>query len=336
MTITVLDSTDTAGILADAGIELEKPDDAVAVTNKKVDAEAEKKDVSADAKDSDDDVEGDDGLTPREKRELTEKMQKAIGKRHREKKEAEEFAAAQYNERRMAEQRAETLEKELEQLRVRAQPEKQVEQKIERPDRINFSTDSEYIDAMIQFGIDTRLKERAEAEAKQAAQRAQEQLIETAKSRIAKAIELVPDYEQVVDDANILVPNAIAGYMQKSELFAEIAYHLAKNPDILTALSKIPPDEQLVKLGKIEANLKPFGSKDDDKKSSQQDDQIARSSKDTTDLSPSKARKDAPVITPLNGTGAAGMNSHDDINIRDAISSFAKKNQVNFNLRKRH
>ena len=54
-----------------------------------------------------DDIEGDDGLTPRQKREYTEQMQKTIGKKHRKQMEAEEFALAQYNEKTLAEQRAE-------------------------------------------------------------------------------------------------------------------------------------------------------------------------------------------------------------------------------------
>lgn len=331
MTMTVIDSTDTAAILADAGIEMEAPQ----VEEQKA------QDKSQDAeKKTQDDAEDDNGLTEAERRELTEKMQKAVGKKHRMLKEAEEFAAAQYAERRLAEQRAEALERELAEIRAKAAPQPKQEVPA-KPKREDFESESDYIDASIDWGVQEGLRKKAEAEAREAAERAQAQLVEAAKSRITKAIELVPDFAEVTSSIDQEVPPAVAGYMQKSELFAELGYHLAKNPELLVSLAKLPPDEQLVKIGKIESTLSPFGSDaahDGDKPSDtkQPNGQAKPAPSDDTGTAPSKARSTAPVITPLNGTGTAHEKDPKDFNVREAISDYAKRNQVNFSLRKRH
>lgn len=347
MAVTVIDSSDVKSLLADAGVELEQQaaEPAAGVSAEQPAGEVEHQPAKAKAEqqhDDPDDIEGDDGFTPREKRELTEKMQKAIGKKHRMLKEAEEFAAAQYSERKLAEQRAEALERELAELKGKGQPAKAEEPEAEKPKRENFATESEYIDASIEWGVQEGLRKKAAAEAREAADRAQAQLLEAAKGRITRAIELVPDFEDVIGGVNEIVPPVVAGYMQKSEMFAELGYHLAKNPELLVSLSKLPPDEQLVKIGKIESTLQSFGSKEtrdgdepSTKKPNGQPSKAAPS--DETGIAPSKARSSAPVITPLNGSGTAGAGKdHKDMNIREAITDYAKRNQVNFSLRKRH
>ncbi len=341
MTIQVLDSTDMTGILADAGVEFDHPpvDENAQANESEVNTKQEDP-----ANHPDDDAEGEDGLTPREKRELSAKMLKAVGKRHAARKEAEAFAADQYNMRMLAEQRAKQLEEELAKVRSGAQkqqPGQEDPQSLEKPNRHNFATESEYLDAMIQYGVDQRLAAQREQEARQAAQRAQEEALEVARSRIQKAVELVPDFEDVVGSVDLEVPPAVAGYMQKSDLFAELGYHFAKNPEVLLSLSKLAPDEQLVKLGKIEAKLEPFGSKtQNDSKSSKnqsngQSEDPAPSHK--TGTAPSKARGNAaPVITPLDGTGSADIPKGSNANIRETIQEWSKRNQVNLGMRKRH
>lgn len=338
MAVTVVDGNNVEAILADAGVVVDKPAEAPNIDPKANDKPSDK---PVEPAEDPDDVEGEDGLTPAQKRDLTEKMQKAIGKKHRMQKEAEEFAAAQYSERRLAEQRAEQLERELNELRSKSAPAKAPEAPT-KPERENFASESEYVDAMIQYGVDQRLREKAAEEAKAAAERAQAALVEAAKGRIARALELVPDYAEVTGAIDVEVPPAIAGYMQKSELFAELGYHLAKNPDVLVSLGKLPPDEQLVKIGRIESTLAPFGSKEaqNDSQSSKEasNGQAKPASSADTGNAPSKPRGNAaPVITPLDGTGSAGVTKDSkDMNIRETIDDWQKRNKVNLGMRKRH
>src|SRR5271154_3092167 len=115
----VLDSHNLEEIVKDAtGEGLERPVEPEKPVEK---VEAKAKDVK-EPEDDKDDVEGEDGLTPHQKRELTQKMQVAIGKKHRALKDAEEFATEQYNERRLAEQRAEAFQNEINALKTQLQP----------------------------------------------------------------------------------------------------------------------------------------------------------------------------------------------------------------------
>lgn len=326
MTIVTLDSTNLEAVLADA--RGESPPD--------LKEEGEVKDEGKETESTDpDDVEGEDGLTPREKKELSAKMQKAIGKRHREKREAEEFAAAQYNERKLADQRAAALQDELDKLKKPAEQ----EQEATEPKRTDFATDAEFEDAKIDWKVDQKLKARDVEDSKKRAQQAMERVIADAKGRVTKAIELVPDFVEVTSNADIEIPPVVAGYMQKSPLFAELGYHLAKNPDIVLSLNKLPPDEQLVQIGEIKATLKPFSesTKDSghDGKSSKAATEGVKPS-ETTVLEPSKPRKAAPVISPLNANGSAVEKAPEDMNIRETITDWSKSNKVNFGLRKRH
>ncbi|WP_104656509.1 hypothetical protein [Ralstonia insidiosa] len=336
MSVTVLDSTDLPGILADAGVEASQPEDQP--EEKPVD---QPEDNSGDHHDDPDDIEGEDGLTPRQKREFTQNMQKTVGKKHRMMKEAEEFAAAQYSERKLAEARAAQLERELAELRAKSAPPQEAKAP-EKPERQNFASESEYIDAMIQFGVDEALRKKQAEDAKAEAERRQAELLETAKSRISRAMKLVPDFAEVTNAADMEVPPVIAGYMQKSEMFAELGYHLAKNPDVLVSLSKLAPDEQLVKIGKIESTLQPFESKatrDGNKPSNESSNGQAKPAPSVdTGTPPSKPRGSAaPVITPLEGSGGAGVpKDSKDMNIREAIQEFSKRNQINLGARKRH
>src|SRR6202012_1716304 len=85
---------------------------------------------------AEDDVEGEDGLTPRQKREFTKAMQATIGKKHRMQREAEEFAQSQYQEAKLAEARAAKLEADLAALKAQLQPTKSEEKG--KPDRASF------------------------------------------------------------------------------------------------------------------------------------------------------------------------------------------------------
>jgi hypothetical protein len=277
---------------------------------------------------AEDDVEGEDGLTPRQKRELTEKMQKAIGKKHRELKEAEEFAAAQYNNNRMANRKIEQLERELRALKEQAPT--QVENT--EPKRENFESDEKYRDAMVEWRVEKKFKEK-EAEVKQSIeQQRQQQIVEEAKARMAKALELVPDYQQVLDDGDAPLPDYLCGYMQESEMIAELAYHFAKHPEVLERLGKLTPARALVEVGKIESKLQPFAKSEAKEPKSDGPEPSTE-----TGTLPSKTRATAPVITPLN-TASTGQVEKDprEMNIRETIHSWQKKNGAHLTLRKRH
>jgi len=289
-----------------------------------------KPDAPPEVDDDADDEEGDDGLTARQKRELSAKMLKAIGKKHRQVKEAEEFAADQIRLARAAERRAEDAERELSK-RTKPEP----EQAAVEPTREAFATETEYIDAKIQWGVDQGI-------AKRDAERAETQRRSTVAAQLAKAAELVPDFA-VVTSANLNWPGAVAQYMRDSEMFAELGYHFAKHPAELEKIASLTPIKQLVAIGKIESTLSPFGSRStaSDSKTSEQSDDGKAGAKPAapstdTGFSPSKARSDAPVIQPLSDGGRAIDPEPSSMSTREMIQAYQKSKGVNLAARKRH
>ena len=330
MAITVLDSSNLQAVLNDAqGLEVEPKVDLRSETNKAPEPEAVERDAKPDV--DPDDVEGDDGLTPRDKRDLSSKMLKAVGKKHRQVREAEELAAAQYSERKLAEGETATLRRELDELRAKAQPETRQPNAPEKPTRYNFSSEESYIDALVDWTADQKITARDEIQAMQVEQLRQVEIQQTARQRIAKAIELVPDFAEVTDIDDD-VPPLIASYMQRSPLIAEMGYYFAKNPDVLISLKKLPNDEQLVQLGEIKSKLTPFGAKPKAQSATN-----ANTASDETGLPPSKARVAAPVIKPISSAGTISQDpdAH-DMSYLEARSAYQKANKVNFGIRRRH
>lgn len=343
---TTIDSHDLKAVLADAGVTLDEvaPQTIEAPNGQPaddtpVDKGTPKETKPHEAKKPPEPPEEDeDGLTAEEKAELSAKMRKAVGRKHRQLKEAEEFAAAQYSERQLAERRIQELEARLGQLQPKQEP---VESP--RPRREDFENDSAYIDAQIEYGVQQALKQETLRQQKEAAEREQRQIEEAARGRVRAAMELVPDFQEVMEGATAEVPPMVAGYMQTSELFAELGYYLAKHPDELLSLSKLSPPQQLVKIGKIEAILKPFGSEsktasaDGTKPSPHGDSSPSPHGKPpVSGNAPSQARNGAPVFTPLTMSGSAVEKAPEEMNIRETIQAFAKSKQVDFGRRKRH
>ena len=108
----VLDSGNLDAIVADATGEPLNEKPAEVIEEPKVEAKVA----------PEDDTEGEDGLTPREKRELTAKMQKAIAKRTVALRDAEEFAAEQLATRKTLEAEKLKIEAELAELKSRNVP----------------------------------------------------------------------------------------------------------------------------------------------------------------------------------------------------------------------
>lgn len=302
----------------------------------------------------DDDVEGEDGYTPRQKREFSAAMLKSIGKKHREKLEAEEFAADQYNTRLLAEKRAEAAEAEL--AKLRQQPVKEIEAP-KKPERASFESDEAYQDALVEFRVKEQLAKEKRQEAERQAQERQQEIIRAAHQRLEKAAELVPDFKEVTEGAELRVPGHIAGYMQESEMFAELGYHFAKHPEVLDRLAKLSPARALVEVGKIESTLQPFAkgsaataeakASNGQEPSSQTESasQTAANGKgagpNSTEsglptASPSPKSR-APVIKPLGSDSVSQVEKDSrQMTTREVIEDWKAKNRSNLGLRKRH
>lgn len=371
MTITVLDSKDLIthlttgespippGITEDNAKQQAQAEKGNGKEGEKQNAKTEVKTDAPDKKEGDD-IEGDDGLTPRQKREWTAAMLKSVGKKHREKLEAEEFAAAQYNERLLADRRAETAERERETFKAELAKLKQPATKVDEnaePQREKYASDKEFADAMIDWRVEQKFKAR-EVEAVEQRQRTIQQNTEASLSR---AVELIPDFVEVTQGAELNIPGHIVHLMQESGLFAEFGYHFAKNPDDLAKLAIATPNKIKVEFQKIEGKLTPFASRTaagaDGKVNGHKPSTSETESASTTTAvsgngadpsrtqtestgngaSPSKTRGTAPVITPLSaGSTSQVEKAPGEQNTREVIEAWQKRNRANFGIRKRH
>ena len=320
-----VDNTDIKQVLAEAekGII---PDVEVSREPPKEPAKEEPK-AEAKPEESDDETEGDDGLTDKQRAEWTDSMKRTIAKKHARQKSAEEFATLQYNERQLALQRAEQLARENEQLKAQVSPPKP--EKVE-PKREQFQTDDAYRDALIDWKVDQRLQQQRLDDL-----HAQEQAtLEAASQRIARALELVPDFKEKTESADYIVPPQVAGLMQRSELFAELGYHFADHPEDLGRLAVLPPEKLKVEFRKIESKIQPFGSTPKvENAPAASTNGVKPSTNGSTE--PSKPR--APVITPLN-TGSAVQVEKDEreMTAQEALEAFQKRSGRNFSRRQRH
>ena len=297
-----------------------------------------------------DDGENPDGLTAEEKSTLTEKMKRAVAKRHSRMKEAEEFAAEQYNTRRLAEQRAEQLERELNRMRAQIKGGEQAEQPAQeqntRPKREAFKTEEDYHDAVVDWRVEQRIQEdrrKAETEREQQEQQTRKQIVG---QRLDSAREVVPDFDQIVGAADHHVPEHVGSYMLDSQKVAELGYHFAKHPEDLERISAMPARTaaDIMKVGlaisKIEDTLRPFASSatHGEQPSTQHGNAATRSLKPSTETgsSPSKPRAPEP-IQPLNGTSGPLSNGDErEMNAREVISAWARSRKSNITERKRH
>lgn len=317
-------------------------------------SESDKKADSHDAEgkgEDPDDIEGDDGLTPREKRELTAKMLKAIGKRTKALKDAESFAATQYNATKMAEERAAALQTQLDVLKAQSKPVK-ADDGVKEPQRADFKTDQEHWDAMVDYRVEKKLQVAEAARQKAAEEQRQAEVVAHAKAKIDRAIELVPDFKEVTENVDTIIPPFVAGYMQESDMFGELGYHFAKHPEDVERLSKFtdgirpgtPQFEkavtrQLVELGKIESTLTPFAKRaksQDDNGDEPSDDKNASQASPETGSSPSKPRV-APIIRPIAASSASQVQKDEnEMSSSEITRAWQKKHGVQLTARKRH
>ena len=327
MSTVVLDSSNLDAMVKDAtGEGLASVEGAETVKTDTGDAATQIQDKADDL-----DKEGDDGLTQREKAELSAKMLKAVGKRVREKREAEEFAAEQYNLRLAA-------EKEVERLRGTQPAPSPIQDAAKVPPvRDSFKSDEEYIAALVNHGVESKLAERQAQDAKADEENRQATILANARTMVAKAMDLVPDFEDITRSADVIIPPYVAGYMQKSPLMAEFGYYFAQNQKELEGMHKMEPDAQLVALGEIKSKLKPFseiGKSDAASSASTTSKSQSSTEQSQTGNLPSAARKPAPVITPISSNGSSG-DVHLE-NVRDHIAEFARTRGVNLSRRQRH
>lgn len=188
-----------------------------------------------------------------EDRDLTEHVRRKIGAKHRQMREAEEFAEQQYNERKAAEKRAEKFEQELHELRTKSRPAPVEDKGPPNPD--DFKTVAEYTDALTDYKLEKKLAEYRDNEAVRTQQQAAAKIKAEFSQRIAATMKEIPDFEEVTSRVDVDVPPHIAQHIIESDMGPLLGYHLAKHPEERERLFKLSPIRAVAELGKLEMKL---------------------------------------------------------------------------------
>lgn len=210
-----------------------------------------KADEKADAKATADDAKKPDADDDDVK--LTRKIERIIAKKHRAQKEAEEFGATEARRAIQAEQRAADLQRQIDELRGTKSDGAKPEGDEPKPE--DFKTVGEYTRALVKYEAQQAGRKSAEHAEVSRQQANANQVIAGFVERQEAFKKATPDYEEVLESADFEVPPITQQYLVESELGPQLAYHLAKNPDVVTSLRKLSPARQLAELGKLETKF---------------------------------------------------------------------------------
>lgn len=292
-------------------LETVKPIPTIEVKAGEAEKPADKPLEVAKAPETDDELTAEEKALPEKVRKEIQRKNRAVNEKHKAMKEAQEerdasdrLAEQQYNERRLAEQRAEAAEARLKEFETKNAPK---EPELKEPTRADFMDANgqidwdKYTDAKADYRAKLAVnaeRDRLKTEREQVAQTAR-----VAELRVMadKAREKHPDFDKVMTniqgtDAD-KVPAFVLNYIQESESSAEIAYHLAKNPEVSQKIAKMKPILGIAELGRLEDSLvKPPSA--------------AANAPAATSVTPRSERGGAPApITPLDGEGSGGINT---------------------------
>lgn len=120
------------------------------------------------------------------------------------------------------------------------------------PKREAFADDETFSKAQLEYLAEQRAQKLIEErEAKREAERRHESFMEKAE----KASEKYPDFQLVVGNPTLPINDAMVEYLADSELGADVAYWLGKNPMKAQQIAAMSPIKAARELAKVEAEL---------------------------------------------------------------------------------
>lgn len=120
------------------------------------------------------------------------------------------------------------------------------------PVATDYATPEAYQDALVDYKVEQKLTNR-DQQSKQV--QAVTERAASWQSRLEAARTRTADFNEVMDAAETPVANHVADLLLEHDLGADIAYHFAKNPDILTKLNSMSPAKAAFEIGKLADKL---------------------------------------------------------------------------------
>lgn len=144
-------------------------------------------------------------------------------------------------------------EAEAERDRALQQLEKIQQSATARLDPLEYSTDAEYMHALVKQTADATRAEFLQQQAQAAHQHRQAAIAESWNERVDAFRNQAPDFEQVAYNAPIseMVAEAVAAV----DAGPQVAYYLGKNPNEARRISSLPPLHAAVEIGRLNERL---------------------------------------------------------------------------------
>jgi len=177
-----------------------------------------------------------------------------------------------------------------------SETEKQLKQKPAdvKPKAENFDTHEEYVDALTDWKIEQREKER-EAKAEQAQiKNEREKQAQTFQSKVSEFQKSHDDWDEVIEEVDdIPLSRPLQEAIFTSDFGPQVMYELAQNREELERISRLKPIDAIREIGRIEARLTSESS----------------SAKENTEK---KITKAPPPIAPVGSKGSTKINKSPD------------------------
>ena len=140
-----------------------------------------------------------------------------------------------------------------------AQPAQQAQQPSQAPKLEQYNSIEEYLDALADHKASQKFDHLAkEREAKESQTRQQQEvakLHESYTKQTEQARQAYGDFDDVVQDPDLPISQAMAEAIMRSTNGADVAYYLGKNPDQAARIASLDPFSAAVEIGRIAATI---------------------------------------------------------------------------------
>jgi hypothetical protein len=200
-----------------------------------------------------------------------------------------------------AEAKAAQLEKELNELRAKANPEPQEQKPVGdgKPRAEQFEDAYQYAEALAEWSAEQALLRRDAEEAQRKAQEAEAKRAEAWNQKLEQARSKLEDFDRIVQSSTVVVSDEIKKAILESDIGAEILYELASDEEYATKIAQMDSVKALKEIGKLEAKLE---AKAEKKPKAEKIRETVQSSKAPDPISPLTGGKaGADVLVDTNG-----------------------------------
>ena len=179
-----------------------------------------------------------------EEKKQNPKLEKRFSELTKQREQAKAEAQAERQQR-------EALETRLRALEQQAAP-AQAQSVDREPQPGQFQDAFEYAKALAQYSTEKALAARDQQEANKIANEERQKVIQSWSAKLEKVKAEMPDYDDVVSTANVVVSDDIRDSILESDVGPRILYHLADDLEYAQKLAQMPTRKAMIEIGKLE------------------------------------------------------------------------------------